>query len=337
MCALAVALTTALLAVGVFGGTLADRAAAQDPAAPGVGPGPLGQAAKAYAREHGVGTREAARRLRLQDPAGKLSAALVEVERGTFAGLFIQHEPTFRVVARFTEGGEEQVRSSVRGGPLAGVVETRPARRTLAELEAAQARATLILEEYAKVPAESWVNVQGNSVELRVVDRARLADALRSAGVGLPGGVEVEETPALLGPQRDIFAGLGMSSGCTTGYTVRHSGGGTGVTTAAHCANSASAAGAALGTMMDERFRDSWDVQWFATPNHVDRPWVNTPNAPVPYFTVTGTEPRSTQVQGDTVCKRGITTGTTCGTINSNSYRPDEAPPNATATYFLVR
>ncbi len=77
------------------------------------------------------------RRLQLQESVGKLGAELEANERDTFAGLWIEHEPEYRVVAAFTRDGEETIRPYVEGGLL----EDSEASATLAELQEAQERA----------------------------------------------------------------------------------------------------------------------------------------------------------------------------------------------------
>ena len=71
----------------------------------------------------------ALRRLELQREAGELEAGPFEHERGSFAGLFIQHSPQFRVVVQLTRGGPEPGSSpAFAGRPLAGQVECAPLR-----------------------------------------------------------------------------------------------------------------------------------------------------------------------------------------------------------------
>ena len=55
-----------------------------------------------YAKRHGVTIDEARHRLKLQDVAGELDAELSIKEAETFAGLWIEHTPTFRVIVQFT-------------------------------------------------------------------------------------------------------------------------------------------------------------------------------------------------------------------------------------------
>ena len=54
--------------------------------------------ASAMAEELGISVDEALRRLQYQDGIGDLQAALMANEHDTFAGLWIEHQPEYRIV-----------------------------------------------------------------------------------------------------------------------------------------------------------------------------------------------------------------------------------------------
>jgi hypothetical protein len=87
--------------------------------------------------------RKPTERLALQDEIGELGAALEANEADTFAGLWIEHEPEYRVVVAFVgDAGEEVIRPYLQTYPaLADIIELRTAQYTLAELLAAQQEA----------------------------------------------------------------------------------------------------------------------------------------------------------------------------------------------------
>ena len=155
----------------------------------------LARDAASYASDFDVDIDEAIRRLKLQDPIGELQAALAEQERDTFAGLWLEHTPEYRVVVRFTRGGEETMRPYLEGSPLAAIVEVRPADATLDELLGAMEAATAALRDLG-VRGYTVVDIQGNRVQLHVADAAQFADALRNAGLALPSSVEVLQAEA---------------------------------------------------------------------------------------------------------------------------------------------
>jgi hypothetical protein len=90
--------------------------------------------ANEYARQFEVSQGEAIQRLRYQEAIGELAAALEENEADTFGGLWIQHEPDYRIVVRFTRDGRETIRPYIEGEPYAHLVGVRGAEYTLAEL-----------------------------------------------------------------------------------------------------------------------------------------------------------------------------------------------------------
>ena len=156
----------------------------ETPLPEGVSPA-LVQDAQMYAEQYGVDLGEAVTRLMLQEPAGKLGAALREHEVDTFAGLWIQHEPEFAIIAVFTRDGQETVRQYIQDGPLEELVEVRRAEATLRELMKAQAEAHEMVSQ-AGFQVASGINVFENQVELYADNPAQLGDALKEKGITLP-------------------------------------------------------------------------------------------------------------------------------------------------------
>jgi len=168
------------------------------PCAPGARAGPpvsdgLLRDAEAYAEDQGISLDEAIRQLRLQDPVGELNAVLQEREGDVFGGLWIQHEPEYRVIVLVT-GDEERIRRRyVAGGPLEGEVEVQQAEATLEELEAAQAATMRTLGEVGS-RANSGIKVQENCVSVFVANPEALQEKLDAAGAALPEPVCIEVT-----------------------------------------------------------------------------------------------------------------------------------------------
>ena len=156
----------------------------ETPLPEGVSPA-LVQDARMYAEQFGVELQEAVTRLMLQEPAGKLGAALEEHEGDTFAGLWIQHEPEFGIVVVFTRDGRQTVHQYIQDGPLEELVEVRHADATLRELMKAQAEAHEIVSEVG-LQVASGINVFENRVELYADNRAQLEEAIEENGLALP-------------------------------------------------------------------------------------------------------------------------------------------------------
>ena len=166
----------------------ADETAAQPPVSDA-----LRRDAQAYAEAHNVPLDEAIWRLRTQDPVGELQAVLQEKEPQVFAGLWIEHEPVYKVVILVTRGQRRIERRYVRGGPLADVAEVRMAERSLATLTSAQAEVMQILEEIDS-RADTGIDAKGNCVALYSADPGTLLTEIDAAGLALPEPVCLVDT-----------------------------------------------------------------------------------------------------------------------------------------------
>jgi hypothetical protein len=115
---------------------------------------------EAYAKQFGVPVEEAIQRLQYQEGIGELNFALQAEEGGTFGGLWIEHEPKFKVVVLFTRDGKKTIQPYLAGKPFADLVEVRRARYSLAELETIYAQTN---NELAKLDfyVNTSLDVQG--------------------------------------------------------------------------------------------------------------------------------------------------------------------------------
>ena len=136
---------------------------------------------------------EALRRFDLRDAFDELGAELAVKERDTFAGLWIEHTPEYRIVVRFTRDGEETMQRYIAGQPYAEIVEVRGADLTLIELEALRVQMVRIADELG-IPQHSATNIEENRIEVWLPDPddvAGLEEALREAGMRVPEHVMV--------------------------------------------------------------------------------------------------------------------------------------------------
>ncbi len=307
---------------------------------------PLVQDATLYAARYDVELEEAVLRLELQPVIGKLQEKLARRERATFAGLFIQHEPSYLIVVQFTEGGGASLEKLLQRDEfyeLYAYVEVRPAALSLEALAAVQADAHRTARA-RRVPIESSINVPENRVDLFTTEPNFLAAALeavdavrlKSKAAPLLDNVTIVNVERLSGPSRYVNAGRPLST-CTSGFAVQNAGGTRGVLTSGHCGSSQAFNQRNL-PFQSELFTGSYDVQWHTAPDlHVvNRTWDGLFDTTTPYYRfITATRPRSQQVIGETVCKFGMTTGYTCGTISSTTFAPSYVP-NAAATFVIV-
>lgn len=329
----------ALLLAAVPAAAATDDAAAAE--------GPLFHDALHYAKTYDVGLEQALERLRLQPLAGKLQAELAAREPASFAGMWIRHEPSWLIVVQFTEGGGAGLQSLLQGDDYFALyphVDVYTAARSLQELAAIQTAAHGVARAQ-RLPAESSINVPENRVDLYTTEPDFVAAALaaedaRRALAGAPAllaDVAVVGVERLSSPARYLSAGRPMST-CTSGFAVQSAGGVRGVLTSGHCPNTQSFNLRSL-PFQSELFSGSHDVQWHNSGGElhaVNRTWdgqfdTTTPN----YRFITATKPRAQQVIGEQVCKFGMTTGFTCGTISSTTLAPSYVP-SAAATFIVV-
>ncbi len=282
---------------------------------------PIVRDAEVYAADLGIGLQEAMRRLSLQIPAGKLSANLAANETNTFAGLWIQHAPDFRIIVLLTDGNYESIRKYVDGGPLTGLVDVRVAKLSLAELEAVQNAVHQTVAALG-IPCNSRTNVFQNRVELHITDPIRLETALASASLGLPDSVKVVTVSELIQEAEDYLLGGKPLTTCTSGYSVVNGSGVRGITTAGHCSNNQTYLeyGLNLPQPAGEIDLGPYDIQWHSAPVGyipTNMIWDGTQNRPIYSIKV-----RDDQALNEFVCKYGMTTGYGCGLIVSKSVRP---------------
>jgi len=298
---------------------------------------PLLYDAQIYASNNNVSTEEALNRFQLQDIAGELDAELSMNETGTFAGLWVEHTPQFRVVVQFTRGGDETIKPYLKQHPeLANIVEVRTAKVSLAELQRAQANA-LSSVRALDIPVESGINISGNYVDLYVAkaNMHQLDDALQRGEIRFPDKVRVSTVDAMGKPDTEIYGGLPLST-CTSGFSVKK---GwwifttKGITTAGHCSDTQSYSGNSL-TFKSEMYTGSYDIQWHTASGY-------TVTNKIQWWSdgstrdITATKSRSNQVIGGYVCKYGMTSHYTCGYISDKNYKPSYVP-NAIATFIRV-
>jgi hypothetical protein len=149
--------------------------------------------AEACAEAQSIPLHEAIQRLRLQDPVGELDAVLGEREADVFGGLWIEHEPKYKVIVLLTGDHRRIMRRYVEGTSLEGLVETRRAAVTMEALQDAQAEVMRMLEAIGS-QRNTGIDVQGNCVSLYAADSDMLERELDEAGLGLPERVCITET-----------------------------------------------------------------------------------------------------------------------------------------------
>ncbi|MXY45589.1 MAG: hypothetical protein F4Y44_01135 [Chloroflexi bacterium] len=154
--------------------------------------------ARSYAEDYGVSLDEAIGILAQQEAIGALGDELESGESATFGGLWIQHEPDYRVVAAFTRDGEETIRPYLKGASVSGIVEVRQVEKSLVELRRAREEAETMVKELG-FNFGSGLDIPNNIVQLYLTAAKieELEISLKNAGLTLPNRVQlVASAPA---------------------------------------------------------------------------------------------------------------------------------------------
>jgi hypothetical protein len=273
----------------------------------------------AYAKYLGVTIDDAKKDHALVEEAGALQESLEQDFGSEFAGLWIERDPTFRVVVALTSAGEAEVRSRAPEA-LGSVLDVRTVKYSLRDLRAAMAFLPM-----PDVPHAMGIEVRTNQIEI-----VALVGELDSVRAGLSGRVSddlVKFTPtAKLPTPIDIYGGLLHETTCgglegTTGWSVKKNGSSTtGILTAAHLANCGTVSGYTL-TFRDESEGGIADAQWF-TSNTIESPkfrWSN----PGGTRLVLAKRAYSAIVVGELICKWGRTSGYSCGEVEEKDFDVD--------------
>lgn len=285
-----------------------------------------------YIQAYGVSGAEAERRLSYVDKAVALQARLSADEPTRFAGLYIEHQPEFRVVVRLVGGSDQLLRrytddpvfvAEQAQTPLIALRNKQEAIiRSLArstpelstDIDVRRGRVKL----YTRNPIQSRSALGASSISTDDVDAVRVSSREQLSAT-IQGG-EAADGPV----QSD-----GRYEAATLGFVVTN-GSVRGVLTAAHfgecaslpvtCVKNAPAKHAPSGVSLawqNQQNMGSNDYEWRTAsgtntlPNTIR--YTGAPN-PMPITAVR--DPRDFPI-GTTVCKQGRTTGYTCGTIES--------------------
>ncbi|MGH2454772.1 MAG: S1 family peptidase [Candidatus Limnocylindria bacterium] len=290
--------------------------------------GGLEMDARSYADSFRVTVDQARQRLVAQKALSDIKSAARVALGSRFAGAWTEHEPVYRLVVRVTgTDPSPELEAVLRDAPVPTAVVTNSA-QSLDELVAAARRLDEYLAEgLPEVSVE--LDVKGNSLHLttpKTVSNVQREAIERVAAVPVRLTVSQDAAFALLhtyGGKR--VTGNDGASPCTTGFSIRNINTGVrGVTTAGHCANTnvvykESDTTSYSLTLRGERFDDDQDAQWMVNSVHTVYPkfWDGSQHR-----TVTSVAGDVESWVGDYVCHYGVSTGYSCGTIQSVHFDP---------------
>ena len=278
--------------------------------------------AVSYAEMHNVPLAEAKKRLARVPYIGQLDKQLQRELPETFAGLYIEHEPTYRVVVRFTQDAQTQL-ARYTSDPIF-VPETAP--YSLEFLLSAQEEIGQQLMA-SKIQFESGLDLSASALDLSVRDPAAVSAHL-AAFKSAKNFIRVRKTDGFLEPTADIVGGAevtGSTQRCTSGFNVFNSFYLIGLVTAGHCDDELTyMTGLTLQLGLRNRMSvGSYDLQWNSQSS--GGTWrsqsneIRIPGGPTPTMSITSAPDSSTLPLGATVCKSGIATRYTCGEIKDKN------------------
>ncbi|MCR6700960.1 MAG: S1 family peptidase [Dokdonella sp.] len=333
----------ALACVALYGAGIAGAAASDLPGSTPTNPLSAEQAldldAAWVANASGIAPETARARLLIQRAAGPIAERVRTQYADRLAGLYIEHEPTSRLVVRLT--GYDAVRPEFHNvsGHNLEVVYVLGADHALADLQ--QRFDVGFHKLQARMPEveSGYVDERTGEVVIEVLRDAkspRVADLQRAAGgaFGVPTRVVQVDEPlvnqTLQGSGRlDFSQGLTLTY-CTNAFVVETiaSPKTYGTVTAGHCqADSGTYAYTGVDgathslSYVSQKFDADTDIRWASIAGGVSNV-AATFYASGAYRTVNGVLTKAATLVGQTMCGYGTATTNKCGTVQSTAYNP---------------
>jgi hypothetical protein len=301
--------------------------------------------AKLYSEKFGVTYDEAEFRLELQTSFPDLEPALEKNDPNTFGGVWIQHEPEYKIIVAFTDECEKKIKKYDDYIPkeVSPYIETKLVERSLLDLRGDQSQMVDSFREVG-IKTDSWVDVIENRVVVYIEkdQKSFLDNAINTGIIKMPSKVKIAEVEELTHPTTDIYGGLTLDSipyiwhACTSGFAVEdNSSNDVGIITAGHCTDSLYYSPYSL-THEDEEYWGNYDVQWHTVSQYL----TVTPEIQINEYgstqTIYGQINRGSQTIGSFFGKYGFVTHFTCGQLQSKTWCPSDSVPNAQPTWMLV-
>jgi len=296
--------------------------------------------AEVYAKQYGVTIDEAVHRLQLQDSFPGLPTALENNEQATFGGIWIQHEPDYKIVVAFTKNGQQTLSeySKFITKNAAAYIETRVVNKSLVELKNEQDKLLKYLNNQGlQIVSRVYVINNCVSIDVAKADKDKFTVATQNDTSIIPDGLEINFVDSLPVPATatDIYGGLKLLSPKNPGeYNVGTSGfavknivtGAKGIMTVAHLSTQFG------NPVIYVDSSNNWHNLTYQTGSYAgacDWQWCTCPGLTVTNkiqwwdngwtFDVNSKKTYMEQVIGDVVCKYGLTTHYTCGQITNTT------------------
>lgn len=152
---------------------------------------------KIYAEHDGITVEEELHRLEIQNAFAGLDTRLSIEEPETFAGLYIQNEPEFRIVVMFTHDGEKTIKPYIPEG-MEEYVEVRTVSVSYVELQNTQREISSFVRSIG-IPTSSDIDIYTNRVKIYVVDLKSVDEAIGDGILSMPEYVDFVKVESLEG------------------------------------------------------------------------------------------------------------------------------------------
>lgn len=287
----------------------------------------LHENAAAVANGYGISVAEAEQRLILEQKASEVIESIKGRFQGRYAGSYIEHEPGTHLVVLLTGNQPVDKQAFAANGQTLEVVYRTDAKHSLAQLSDAINDVPRHTEGVPGVLGR-YIDERNGQVVIEL-DSAQMAAKpanleSRARTIASFIGVPVRFEPGERAIVNDVYASGRLDpAGCTTGFTVYHAASNqNGVLTAGHCRETsgfatytghASVGGSHLLGNQGWLMTAQADLLWLGNSSVLFGGYFYSNN----WYPVTGRRTQGATVTGSTYCKYGITTGYTCGTVQS--------------------
>lgn len=280
--------------------------------------------ADSYARDFDVTREEAARRLLQQQLAGEFLEKAQLEQLPDFAGAWLQHSPTFRLVVQFK--GDKGDYATFSAAPIEVEVRYR-ADRTLSELTAALPAISSEAQRSLNV-AGAYVDVRTNDIVVEV-QPSGLSDAdldLEAGRLSTVKGIPVRVHQLKAAAADDIMRGGKVVASCTTAFAIGTYSGTYGFLTSAHCGDLYNTTSCAM--TYDYSGASCWRNHAYGASHDVQHRTVVGDSAAAEFWDGSTQRPVynayswASQQAGWYACHYGWNTGYSCGTIATKYYQP---------------
>jgi len=149
---------------------------------------------RTYANCFGISKNEAKRRLKLDEKVGDLGEKLQQDNPDTFAGMWLEHTPRYRLVANFTAYPKKNISEYITDPEVVAFIDIEvTATVSLADLRKMRDEAVEALASEGISHLNSDIDVEKNQVELYVLrnDYLKSIKALKKRGKRFPANIKI--------------------------------------------------------------------------------------------------------------------------------------------------